>query len=118
MGDYAAFLARKAIQDPATGLRAVPDLPAAMFPFQHDIAAWALRRGRAAVFAGTGLGKSLIELAWAQAVARETGRPILHMAPLAVSAQLVREGAKWGLPAHLVRSQADCGAEMGLFDAD
>jgi hypothetical protein len=108
VGDYAAFLARKAIQDPATGLIDVPPLHEAMFPFQRDITAWALRRGRSALFAGTGLGKSLMELAWSIPVAIETQRPILHFAPLAVSAQLVREAAKWGIPARLVRSQDEC----------
>ena len=43
---YAKFLERKRMVDPATGLHQIPDLPAALFPFQHDITAWALRRGR------------------------------------------------------------------------
>ena len=61
---YADFLASKRLTDPDTGLATVPDLPPDMFDFQRDITAWALRRGRAALFAGTGLGKSLMELAW------------------------------------------------------
>lgn len=108
MDAYHAFLARKAIRDPLTGLKVVPDLPLVMFPFQRDITAWALQRGRGALFAGTGLGKSLMELSWADAVHRETGRDILHLAPLAVSAQLVREAEKFGLSARLVREQAGC----------
>ena len=60
---YSDFLARKAVVDPMTGLTDLPDLPACLFPFQRDIVKWALRRGRAALFAGTGLGKSLMELA-------------------------------------------------------
>ncbi len=89
MDAYADFLARKAITDPSTGLVDVPELPEALFPFQHDITAWALKRGRAAVFAGTGLGKSFMELAWADAIHRETGLDILHLAPLAVTAQMM-----------------------------
>jgi len=108
MDAYAEFLARKAMLDPATGLAVVPPLPDAMFHFQADITAWALRRGRAALFAGTGLGKSLMELAWADAVHRETGKDILHLAPLSVSAQMVREADKFGLVARQVRAQADC----------
>lgn len=65
---YNEFLARKAVTDPMTGLEVVPPLPDCLFPHQLDIVAWALRRGRAALFAGTGLGKSLMELAWAQLV--------------------------------------------------
>mgnify|MGYP003387537552 FL=1 len=108
LSDYGAFLARKAVIDPPTGLERIPDLPARLFAFQHDITAWALRRGRAALFAGTGLGKSFMELAWADAVHRETGKDILHLAPLAVSAQMVREADKFNIAARQVRNQADC----------
>ena len=70
MGDsYTQFLASKRRHDPATGLTEIPELPAQLFPFQHDIVRWALRRGRAAIFAQTGLGKSFMELAWGQASA-------------------------------------------------
>lgn len=107
--EYETFLARKAISDPSTGLAVVPDLPACLFPHQRDIVAWALRRGRAALFAGTGLGKSLMELAWAEAVTRETGKDILHLAPLAVSGQMAREADKFGISARVVARQSDCG---------
>ena len=107
MNEYADFLARKAITDPHTGLTNVPALADSLFDFQKDITAWALRRGRAALFAGTGLGKSFMELAWADAIYRETGRDIIHLAPLAVSAQLVREAEKWGIAAHHVRDASD-----------
>lgn len=106
--EYAEFLARKAIVDQATGLSGDITLPEVMFPFQRDITAWALKRGRAAIFAGTGLGKSLMELSWADAVHRETGRDILHLAPLAVSSQMVREAAKFEITARQVRNQSDC----------
>jgi hypothetical protein len=105
---YIQFLSRKAITDPMTGLANVPALPGCMFPHQRDIVAWALRRGRSALFAGTGLGKSLMELAWAQAVHSETGKDILHLAPLAVSNQMAREADKFGIAAHVVASQSDC----------
>jgi hypothetical protein len=98
---YRAFLEAKAIVDLPTGIDATRSLPAAMFQFQEDITRWSLRRGRAGLFAGTGLGKSLMELAWGEAVAAETRRPILHLAPLAVSAQLIREAAKFGIEARL-----------------
>jgi hypothetical protein len=105
---YADFLARKAIIDPHTGLSGDVLLPEVMFPFQRDITQWACRRGRAALFAGTGLGKSLMELAWADAIHRETGKDILHLAPLAVSAQMAREADKFGLVARQVREQSEC----------
>lgn len=105
---YTDFLARKAIIDPMTGIEDVPELPECLFPHQRDIVAWALKRGRAALFAGTGLGKSLMELAWGQVVNAHTGKPILHLAPLAVSNQMVREAAKFGISAHLGDGEGIC----------
>lgn len=111
---YAQFLAAKAITDPMTGLDDVPSLPDCLFPHQRDIVTWALRRGRAAIFAGTGLGKSLMELAWAQAVHNETGKDILHLAPLAVSAQMEREGRKFGIQSQVVATQSDCRSGINI----
>jgi hypothetical protein len=116
VSEYEEFLARKAIFDAPTGFQDVGELPSVMFPFQRDITAWALRRGRAAIFAGTGLGKSLMELAWADAVHRETGRDILHLAPLAVTSQMMREAQKFGIVARQVRTQADCGPGTNIVN--
>jgi hypothetical protein len=99
---YADFLAQKRIVDPATGIQSRIDLPAFFKPHQRDITQWALRRGRAAIFAGTGLGKTLMELVWAHEVARETRRPVLVLAPLAVSQQHGREASKFGVSASVV----------------
>lgn len=107
MSDYLAFLAAKARRDPATGLRVVPELSPRLFPFQRDIVAWALRRGRAAIFAQTGLGKSFMELEWGRAVHTSTGGNVLLLTPLAVAGQMVREAAKFGLPAKQCAVQAD-----------
>lgn len=104
--NYHDFLAKKAIIDPNTGIENPADLPAVLKPHQNDITRWALRRGRAAIFAGTGLGKTLMELTWADNVMRYTGKPVLIFAPLAVSAQHVREAAKFGLYAGIVNDQS------------
>lgn len=111
--DYQEFLARKAITDPPTGIDNPLPLPECMFDFQDALVRWALRRGRAALFAGTGLGKSLMELAWAQAVADHTGKPVLIFTPLAVAAQMVREAEKFGLCAQQVSSQSE--VSMGVY---
>ena len=105
--NYQDFLARKRISDPMTGMEAVGELPAFLFPHQRDIVSWALRRGRAAIFAGTGLGKTAMELVWSNKVAEHTGKPVLIFAPLAVSAQHIREADKFGLTARIVKEQAD-----------
>jgi hypothetical protein len=105
---YQEFLRKKAITDPSTGITDIPELPDCLFPHQADIVKWALRRGRAALFAGTGLGKSLMELAWADAIVRVKGGMILLLAPLAVSNQMIREADKFGIPARIVSCQNDC----------
>ena len=94
MTEYAAFLAAKAAVDPMTGLTEIPPLNPQLFEFQRDIVAWALRRGRAAVFADCGMGKTPIQLEWARHV---PGR-VLILAPLAVAAQTLREADKFGVP--------------------
>lgn len=114
MNAYSQFLARKAIIDPPTGINNPGDLPEALFPFQDDIVRWALKRGRAALFAGTGLGKSLMELSWAQAVHRHTGKMVLHLAPLAVTGQMIREAAKFGIDARQVSSPDECGPGVNV----
>jgi len=104
---YDAFLAEKSRIDPPTGLTDLPDLPAQLFPFQRDIVRWALRRGRAAIFANTGLGKSFMELAWAKAIHEATGGDVLLLTPLAVAGQMVREAVKFGVPAKQCADQGD-----------
>ena len=114
MSAYLEFLARKKVLDPMTGMTVVPPLPDVMFGFQRDITAWALRRGRAALFAGTGLGKTLMELVWGNAVADHTGGMVLHFAPLAVAQQIIREAAKFGIPARQVATGADVGDGVSI----
>lgn len=110
---YEEFLAKKRMVDPMTGMSGAIELPSVMKPHQRDIISWSLRRGRSAIFAGTGLGKTLMELVWAHRVAEYTGKPVLAFAPLAVSAQHIREGEKFGIGALLAKIQDDC--RNGIF---
>lgn len=114
MSPYTAFLDAKRVRDPMTGMPDVGDLPAFMFPHQRDIVAWALRRGRSAIFAGTGLGKTVMELAWGDRVASYTGKPVLIFAPLAVSLQHIRESGKFGLSARVVKDQSEVGPGVNV----
>lgn len=104
---YLEFLARKRVLDPMTGMADVGELPAFLFPHQRDIVAWAMRRGRSAIFAGTGLGKTAMELVWGEKVANHTGKPVLVFAPLAVAQQHIREANKFGLSAKVVKDQSE-----------
>lgn len=72
-------------------------LPSAMKPFQNRIVPWALRRGRAALFEDCGLGKTLQQLAWGQAVVEHTNKPVLLLCPLGVRQQTIREAKKFGI---------------------
>ena len=69
------------------------------FDFQNDLIEWATRQGRAATFADCGLGKTLMQIVWAENVHRKTNKPVLILAPLSVSAQTVEEAEKFGIEA-------------------
>ena len=114
MGDYSELLARKHVAVMAAGFDHGP-LSDAMFGYQRDVTAFALRQGRAALFLDTGLGKTLCQLEWARQVAEHTGKPVLILAPLAVAAQTVREAARFGIgPARVVREQAAVGDGINI----
>lgn len=95
--DYGQFLAKKSFVAKPSGFDPVLPMPKKMKPFQRDITTWACKRGRAAVFAGTGLGKSLMELQWASNVCAHTQGQVLLFTPLAVAEQTVLEAKKFGI---------------------
>lgn len=91
--NYKEFLNQKKTIDAPSGF--VCDfIPDGLFDYQKAVVDWALRRGRAAVFADTGLGKTMIQAAWAQCVFQYTGSRVLIVAPLCVSQQTVEEAKK------------------------
>jgi len=73
------------------------------YDFQNNLIEWALAQGRGATFADCGLGKTLMQLVWAENVHRKTNKPVLILAPLSVSSQTVEEAEKFGIEAY--RSQ-------------
>lgn len=107
--NYSEFLRNKAIIDQPTGLTEIPALNPMLFNFQADITKWALRRGRAAVFAGCGCGKSFIQVEWARVISELVGVNVLILAPLAVAQQTVREAAKFGIAVKYCRHQSEVG---------
>jgi hypothetical protein len=104
---YAAYVASKAASASFPGITDAVIAPH-LFPHQRDLVTWALRRGRAAIFADTGLGKTAMQIEWARHVA-ERGRVII-LAPLAVAEQTAREAARWGVDVSCAR--ADNGARI------
>lgn len=103
---YEEFIARKFGAVPSAGFDP-PSIIDGLFPFQVDIVRWAIRRGRAAIFANTGLGKTRMQLAWADAVQRHTGGDVLILAPLAVVRQTVAEGEAVGVHVTACRDGSD-----------
>ena len=76
--------------------------------FKRIIVRWALKKGKACIFADCGLGKTPMQLSWAYQVHKYTGRKILILTPLAVADQTKREAEKFGYIAKVVESQDDC----------
>lgn len=104
MSDYAAFIARKRQAAPATGIDVDESAMHPMLhPWQKRVVRWAARRGCAALWEDTGLGKTVQQLEWA----RLTGERSLVIAPLAVCHQTTREAGRLGISARYARSDAD-----------
>lgn len=93
---YQDFISSKQSKLLAVGFEP-KDLNRHLFPFQKEIVEKACRRGRYAIFADCGLGKTLMQLEWAHQVVQETGQNVLILCPLAVAAQTISEGEKFGI---------------------
>lgn len=105
---YAEFLASKRRQPPSSGLDVQSgDVSADLFDFQRHIVAWAARRGRAALWADTGLGKTRMQVEWLRQVLTPGAGRGLILAPLAVAAQTIREAEVIGVPVVYVRDDDD-----------
>ena len=93
---YEEFLSGKLHQGCDSGFDPV-FLPDVLFGFQREIVSWAILKGRAAIFADCGLGKTLMQFVWAENVVRKTGGNVLILTPLAVAGQMVTEAEKFGI---------------------
>jgi hypothetical protein len=98
---YANFLARKKRVFTGAGISHQPSIPDTLYPWQRALVRWALRKGRAAIFADCGLGKTFMQVAWADALRVRT----LLLAPLCVAEQTVAEAAKLGIQVLYARHQ-------------
>lgn len=108
MDTYNSFIASKAITVEAKGFKVdISELNPMLFDFQKDIVRWALAKGKAAIFADCGDGKTAMQLEWAEQIRKRTGAKVLIIAPLAVSAQTQREGQKFGIAVNICSSQSD-----------
>lgn len=102
---YEEFLERKTQLDGGSGFEPVW-MPDFLFEFQAAMLDWAIPQGRGAIFADCGLGKTPMQLVWAENVRRHTGKPVLIVTPLAVSFQTKAEAHKFGIDADTSRDGA------------
>lgn len=103
---YQEFLRTKEIVPTFAGFDVDKDNPK-LFKWQSDIVRWALKKGRCAIFADCGLGKTALSLQWSQMILERENKPILIVAPLAVAKQTQREGVKFDIPVTVCRTQDD-----------
>jgi superfamily II DNA or RNA helicase len=118
--DYEAFVARKLTRVPPTGIAGFDgaSLNPSLFDHQRALVTWALKRGRSAIFADTGLGKTAMQLEWSRHVSAYTSGRVLILAPLSVAAQTVDEGARLGLDVTLVREAEDVRDGVNIINYD
>lgn len=115
MIDYDEYVRNKKLEQPASGF--VVDESAInpmLFDYQRVITRWALHRGKAAIFADCGTGKSLIEWEFAHHVALRTDMPVLILAPLSVNKQMVVTAPGFGYTINNARSQVDIDSGINI----
>ena len=118
MSEYLEFLASKRPSAQAVGLDRVPDLHRDLMPHQRDCVAFGLRQGRFGLFLDTGLGKTFSQLEWAKHALDASNGKALILAPLAVAAQIVREGKARGYEVQQIREQADAREGINVCNYD
>ena len=107
--DYFEFLERKKVSHKDSGFIVDESLlNKNLFDFQRHIVKTALRKGKYAIFADCGLGKTLMQLEWANHVCLKTNKPVLILAPLAVAGQTINEGIKFGIKVFNFNFIKDC----------
>lgn len=103
--EYDSFIKTKTPLQLCAGFDAV-NIGQDLFDFQAAIVKWACKRGRASIFADTGLGKTIMQVEWAHQVAAHTGGRVLILAPLCVAQQTVDEAAKFGITVQYCRKES------------
>ena len=107
--NYIDFLANKRFVLESSGFDVdKSELNPKLYDFQKDIVRWALKKGKADIFADCGLGKTAMQLSWSHQVNKHTNKPVLILAPLSVAEQTKREADKFGYTAKVVTEQSEC----------
>ena len=106
MNNYKDFIRKKELIIEPSGFE-VKHLNNNLMPYQKAIVKWALKKGKSALFEDTGIGKTIQQLAWSEAITRELNGDVLILAPLAVSKQTIMEGEKFGIKVNLCETNED-----------
>lgn len=104
---YQDFLKTKKITSTTTGISHSVDLSENLYDFQKKIVAWSLRKGKAAIFADCGMGKTYMQVEWAKKVSDHTKKPVIIFAPLAVNIQTIEEALNLGVEITNARENSD-----------
>lgn len=115
MKDYEQFLESKALQIQAAGFQP-QKFPKHLFEYQRAVVGWALQKGRACIFAGTGMGKTAMQIEWARQVKHHTGGKVLILCPLAIAHQTETEARRFGVDAVAVREQSDDSIQITNYE--
>ena len=111
INEYESFIQSKKIENKYHGIEIKPkDVHSKLFDFQNDVVIWAARKGRAAVFLDTGLGKTFVQLEWARLLRQKT----LIIAPLSVARQTVREAKKINIDVLYCRHQDEAVNQINI----
>lgn len=111
--DYIDFLKTKEIKNVGCGFD--PQFTnEKLFQWQSDIVRWAVKKGRSAIFADCGLGKTPMQLQWAHEVSEHTGKPVLIVAPLSVARRTKAEGVKFGIVVNVCRGMDDVNTGINI----
>lgn len=94
--DYQSFIESKRHTLGSYGFEPVW-MPDRAFDFQQEIISKAVRKGRMGIFADTGLGKTLTQLAIAENIVHKTNKRVLILTPLAVAFQFIKEAENIGV---------------------
>lgn len=118
MSAYADFLASKVPRATRRGLSAVPQMSHWLFPFQRDCVEFLLAGGSGGLFLDTGLGKTLVQLEYAEHARHASNGYALTLCPLAVAKQIEREGKRFGYPVQTIRDQSEAREGINVCNYD
>ena len=119
MKEYQEFIKNKLVVNFESGFDIQEkNISSILYPFQRDIVRWCLKKGKSAIFADCGLGKTLMQLEWAKHVVKKEKGNILIFAPLAVARQTKEEGKKLKLEVNICRGQEDVKDGINIANYD